>query len=313
MCYLPEGLFQLPAGITGKEVLEAVGTDRLFASRAIMFDGRKVLHTKLCGLEVRIPYEECAQGLREGNVREVAVVSRVGRPICYVLTGRREENGRTVLCASRTAAQEMCRANYLDLLQPGDIIPCVVTHIEPFGAFCDVGCGISALLPIDSLSVSRIHSPEDRVQVGQQIFCAIKSRDQDGRFLLTLRELLGTWEENAAFFTPGTSVMGVVRTVEEYGVFVELAPNLAGLAELAPELVPGELVSVYIKSILPEKMKVKLAILQQLGEQAKPGPLRYFLKEGHLDRWLYSPPGAKKQVETLFLPPEQERGGPQPG
>ena len=39
----------------------------------------------------------------------------------------------------------------------------IVTHIEPFGAFCDVGCGISALLPIDCMSVSRISSPADRV------------------------------------------------------------------------------------------------------------------------------------------------------
>ncbi len=60
---------------------------------------------------------------------------------------------------------------------------CTVTHIEPFGAFCDVGCGISALLPIDCMSVSRISSPADRVSVGQQILCALKNRDAQGRFV----------------------------------------------------------------------------------------------------------------------------------
>ena len=105
-----------------------------------------------------------------------------------------------------------------------------MTHIESFGAFCDVGCGIAALLPIDCLSVSRIASPADRVQVGQQLLCAVKNRDAQGRIVLTLRELLGTWSENAACFAAGETVVGIVRSVEEYGVFIEIAPNLAGLA-----------------------------------------------------------------------------------
>ena len=61
--------------------------------------------------------------------------------------------------------------------------------------------------------------------------CAIKNRDAQGRFVLTIRELLGTWAENAARFTVGETVVGIVRSVEEYGTFVEIAPNLAGLAE----------------------------------------------------------------------------------
>lgn len=70
-----------------------------------------------------------------------------------------DENGQPFYRLSRALAQQMCKADYLDTLQPGDILPCTVTHIEPFGAFCDVGCGISALLPIDCMSVSRISSP----------------------------------------------------------------------------------------------------------------------------------------------------------
>ena len=132
-----------------------------------------------------------------------------------------------------------------------------MTHLESFGAFCDIGCGVPALLPIDCMSVSRIQSPADRVHEGQDILCAVKSRDTEGRIVLTMKELLGTWLENAAAFAAGETVVGLVRSVEPYGVFVELAPNLAGLAEAAPGLDCGQLVSVYIKSIIPEKMKIK--------------------------------------------------------
>ena len=126
-----------------------------------------------------------------------------------------DESGEAVYLLSRAAAQRACREQYLDQLENGSVIPCTVTHIENFGAFCDVGCGISALLPIDCLSVSRIASPADRVTVGQQLLCAIKNRDEQDRIVLTLRELLGTWSENAACFAAGETVVGIVRSVED--------------------------------------------------------------------------------------------------
>ena len=132
------------------------------------------------------------------------------------------------------------------------------------------------------------------------ILCAIKSRDAQGRFVLTIRELLGTWAENAAAFTVGETVVGIVRSVEEYGTFIEIAPNLAGLAESCPDLRPGQAVSVYIKNILPEKMKIKLVIVNHALSQSHRFELRYFITEGHLDHWLYSTPESHKRIETDF-------------
>ena len=61
--------------------------------------------------------------------------------------------------------------------------------------------------------------------------------------------------QNAALFSVGETVRGVVRSIEPYGVFIELTPNLSGLAEPRADLHPGMAVSVYIKSILPQRMK----------------------------------------------------------
>ena len=121
-----------------------------------------------------------------------------------------------------------------------------------------------------------------------------------GRFVLTIRELLGTWEENAAAFTVGETVVGIVRSVEEYGTFIEIAPNLAGLAESCSDLHPGQAVSVYIKNILPEKMKIKLVIVNHGLGQTHRFDLHYFITEGHLDHWLYSTPESRKRIETDF-------------
>ena len=94
---------------------------------------------------------------------------------------------------------------------------------------------------------------------------------------------------------------GVVRSIEPYGVFIELTPNLSGLAEPRADLRPGMAVSVYIKSILPQRMKVKLTVIDVLAPYDAPTPPRYFITEGHIDEWTYTPVGCdKKIVKTIF-------------
>ena len=190
-------------------------------------------------------------------------------------------------------------------LVPGDILPARITHLEKFGAFVDVGCGVVSLIPIDAISVSRISHPRDRFSVGQDIFAVVRTMEE-GRLTLSHRELLGTWEENAACFAPGETVSGIVRSVEDYGIFVELTPNLAGLAEKREGVFPGQQAGVYIKSLLPDKMKVKLILIDAFSGETEPQPLRYFIKEGHIDRWVYSTPQSGKIIETDFTHPKEE-------
>ena len=94
--------------------------------------------------------------------------------------------------------------------------------------------------------------------------------------------------------------MGVVRSVENYGIFIELAPNLAGLAECKDGLKVGQTASVYIKNIIPEKMKVKLIIVESFSEEPQIRPGKYFYTERRMTDWLYSPPQASKHIETVF-------------
>jgi small subunit ribosomal protein S1 len=191
------------------------------------------------------------------------------------------------------------------------VIPAKITHMESFGAFVDIGCGIVSLLSIDCISVSRISHPRERLSVGQPIWVAVKSIDRScGRIFVSCRELLGTWEENAAKFSAGQTVAGIIRSVEPYGIFVELTPNLAGLAELRPEdtafspqSMIGQFAAVYIKSIIPERMKIKLVLVDSYHGEAVRQPLDYFVdgsRCSHLDYWRYSPECSSKIIETLF-------------
>ena len=189
---------------------------------------------------------------------------------------------------------------YISNLSAGDVIPATVTHIEGFGVFCDIGAGISALMPIDSISGSRIPHPTARFTPGQNIFAVVKSIDENGRITLSHKELLGTWEENAERFTIGETVPGIVRSVEKYGIFVELSPNLAGLAEFSEGVEAGSHAGVYIKSIIPSKMKIKLIIVDCFDADYPVEPPKYFIKSGHIEKWKYSPEESEKVIETSF-------------
>ncbi len=276
---------------TREGLRSAMEEGRILEARAILCDRSMALHFDLGGVPGVMPREEAAVTAPGEETRDVAIITRVGKPCAFLILSLPEKEGEAALL-SRRAAQERCLEAYLDGLEVGDVLPARVTHFEPFGAFCDVGCGIPSLLSIDCMSVSRISHPSDRFRVGENILAAVRARDEvrlgkRGRISLTHKELLGTWRENAACFSPGETVLGIVRSVESYGVFVELAPNLAGLAESRDDVAVGDRVSVYIKSILPEKRKVKLVIVDAYRGGESPVKTRYFIREGNVSSFRY--------------------------
>ena len=303
--YKPEGMLihtpenrlflSSPAGLE-----RAMETGAILEESALMCDSGMNLHLDLGGIEGIIPREEAVFCRHGEQIKDIAVITRVGKPVCFKITSIGIENGKPTARLSRRAAQSECARNYISDLIPGDIIRVKITHLESFGAFADIGCGISSLIPVDCLSVSRISHPRDRLPCGGYAYAVVKSIDPDtGRLYLSQKELLGTWEENAALFSVGQTVAGTVRSIESYGVFVELAPNLAGLAELRDTARVGQYASVYIKSIIPEKMKIKLIIIDTFdGEASK--EIEYFYEGDRIEEFTYSPDCASKKIHTVF-------------
>ena len=302
--YYPEG--RLIAAEENRRTLsepslmrQAMAEGRILEARAAVCTAAHDMVIELPHAKGVIPRSEGALGIAEGTVRDIAMLSRVGKAVCFTVTGVDESGREPIYTLSRAQAQRRCMEEYITRLQSGDVIPATVTHLEPFGAFVDIGCGISSLIPIDAISVSRISHPNDRFYNGQRIFAVVKGMES-GRVFLTHKELLGTWEQNAAMFEVGSVVRGAVRSIESYGVFIEIAPNLAGLSEPHEGLTVGRSVSVGIKAIKPEKMKIKLAIVDKLGAVRATPPMKYFIKEGHIDRWEYSPKNCLKTMITEF-------------
>lgn len=284
-----------------QSLMRACEENAILQARCCLCDGGHNLYVDLGCMRGYIPREEVALGIREGTVKDVAIITRVNKMVSFKVKGITEIENQRVALLSRRAAQEECLEYLLETVQVGDVVDVRITHLEQFGAFVDMGCGVVSMIPIDRISVSRIRHPDHRFTCGMSLRAVVLEKDYENkRFLLSHKELLGTWAENVKGFEAGQTVSGIIRSVENYGIFVELTPNLAGLAELTEYAEPDRYVGVYIKSIIPEKMKVKLAVVDLGDPINKPAPFTYYYDGDHLDRWVYSPPESLRVIEETF-------------
>lgn len=273
-------------------------TQEVFRALCVKSDEYRNLHVDLGSIRGVVPRDEVSAGA-SGTY---ALLSRVGKPISFQVMNFLPD-GTAML--SRRSAQLDARNYFLNTLIPGDIVSACVVSTTSFGVFCDLGCGFTALMPISRCCISRLKDGKDRYQSGAFLSAAVLDIDEDqGRIVLSGRETLGTWDENAAQFRQGETVPGIVRSIMPYGIFVELTPNLSGLAEPVDGLQEGEPVSVYLRAILPSRHKIKLNILEKLPCPLPPRKPEYFITSGHLSSWSYFP-GSK--AATYFGSSHEKR------
>lgn len=247
----------------GWEKNNFTGTEDIYQGIVEKCDENYNLHVKLdSGLEGIIPRKEVeAFNVDENGFPKTNLC--VGKVHKYVQFKIKEKDGDNFILSRKDAQNEVLKFIRTDL-QEGQVVNGIVKNITPYGAFVDIGGGIVGLVHIEDLSVARIKTPYERIKIGQKLNIVVKSIDREqGRINLSYKEQFGTWEENANNFTVGMKTKGIVRETEKNknGIFIELTPNLVGMAEYEEGLNYGEKVDVTIKKIDYDKKKVKLIVL----------------------------------------------------
>ena len=182
----------------------------------------------------------------------------------YVQFKVKDTSKKDAVILSRKAVGKDAIKWIKDDLKEGMRVCGIVKNIKPYGAFVEIGGGIVGLVHIEDISIARIKSPYERFKIGQKINIVVKSIDRKtNRVILSYKEMFGTWEDNIKDFKEGSTVKGKAREIEKSknGIFIELKPNLIGLAEYKEGIEYGQDVDVYIKKIIPERKKVKLVII----------------------------------------------------
>ncbi len=101
------------------------------------------------------------------------------------------EKDKLVLSAREILREERDEAKKLKIssIQVGSVFTGKVDSIQPYGAFVDLGDGVSGLVHVSQISTERIKHPSVVLQEGQEVRVKVIGR-QDGKLKLSMKALM---------------------------------------------------------------------------------------------------------------------------
>ncbi len=110
-------------------------------------------------------------------------------------------------------------------LEVGDVIKVIVSNIEPYGVFVDIGNDIEGFLHISEISWDKnIKNPKEYIQIGEEIDVEVIEIDPNSRRLRVSLKNLKTkpFEEFLQNYKTGDIVKGIITTITNFGAFVKI-------------------------------------------------------------------------------------------
>jgi small subunit ribosomal protein S1 len=204
---------------------------------------------------------------------------------CKVIELNRSRNN--VVLSRRAVLEDErkeMRQAILDRLNPGDVVPGVISNIVDFGAFVDLD-GMDGLIHISELSWSHVNHPSEVLEIGQEVQVKVLDIDRDRqRISLGLKQTQSDpWQQVLDSYSVNDVVQGRVTKVVTFGAFVEILPGVEGLvhiSELAAHHVEnprevvsqGDIVSVKVIEMDAERRRLSLSLKRVEGEEPRPRP-----------------------------------------
>ena len=187
-----------------------------------------------------------------------------------------KEDGRNLVLSRRVLQEREAAARASELwqtLEVGSVHDGVVTSLQKYGAFVDIG-GVDGLVHVSEISHVRVNDPKEALSVGQSVQVQIKELDgENQKISLSLKALLDDpWNEALQELGAGRTVTGRVVRLTQFGAFVELRPGVEGLVHISrmsegkrihhprEVVAEGAEVTVRILEIDPERKRISLTI-----------------------------------------------------
>ncbi|WP_028315879.1 30S ribosomal protein S1 [Desulfatibacillum aliphaticivorans] len=159
-----------------------------------------------------------------------------------------------------------------------------IKNITDFGMFIGIDEGIDGLVHISDISwTKRINHPGDVYKKGDEVRAIVLHIDRENeRFSLGIKQLEpDPWETISERYQVGTKVNGLITSVTDFGIFVELEEGIEGLvhvSEVAKEKVKtpvgqfnvGDTVETVVVNINPKERRIGLSI-KRLEEDEQEG------------------------------------------
>ncbi|OAG28315.1 30S ribosomal protein S1 [Thermodesulfatator autotrophicus] len=164
-----------------------------------------------------------------------------------------------------------------------------VVSLTKFGAFVELEPGVEGLIHISELSwTKRIKHPRDILEVGDKVEVVVLGVDSENRRVsLSLKQVEpNPWDVLLEQFSEGMVIEAPVKTVTEFGVFVEVMEGIDGFIHVSDlswgrvkhpsELYkPGDMIQAVILKIDREKEKLALGVKQLTPDPWESVPEKY--------------------------------------
>ena len=160
----------------------------------------------------------------------------------------------------------------------GHRVQATVTNLTDYGCFASIEDGVEGLVHVSEMSWTNknIH-PSKVVNLGDAMEVMILDVDQERRRIsLGIKQCVGNpWAEFAEKYAAGDKVVGNIKTITDFGIFVGLEGDLDGLVHMSDiswevegeaalrDYKKGDEVSAVILSVDSEKERISLGIKQQ--------------------------------------------------
>lgn len=171
---------------------------------------------------------------------------------------------------SEKAVWEDRQKNVIAKYRIGDLVNGEVSALADFGAFVKFD-SLEGLVHISEIAWQRIDHPRDLLKAGEQVKAEIIGIEGSKIFLSMKKLIDDPWKEVGKKYKVGQKVKGTVLKSNPFGFFVELDPNIHGLAhisELSDKPVkdlmeiakPGDVMEFMIVSVEPEQHRLGLSL-----------------------------------------------------
>lgn len=171
-------------------------------------------------------------------------------------------------------AQKEARSEFLSQLSVGQIRKGIVSSIQPWGAFVDLGA-VDGLVHVSDVSWNHISSPDEVLSLGDEVTVeVIKIEDESGRISLSIKATQeDPWQVFARNHSIGQIVPGEVVKLVTFGAFIKVTEGIEGLvyiSELSSKHIAkpnqitnvGDSVFAKIVDIDLERRRISLSVKQ---------------------------------------------------
>ena len=154
----------------------------------------------------------------------------------------------------------------------GDVVEGKVSRLTNFGAFVDVG-GVDGLVHISEISYKHVDKPSDVLKAGQDVKVKVIGIDDDRhRISLSIKQTEPSpFEQATADLHEGDVFEGEVKSLTNFGAFVEVADGIQGLVHVSEisykhvdkpsdVLKVGQKVKVKVLNIDPNEHRISLSM-----------------------------------------------------